>query len=228
MKSNSYILTLLLLICFSALSQVKVAKVDLYKTSQDFFEDKLWDVYASVIIKEEGEKYLIIENFILPKTREVFKEGISAWAIEHKGEKYFNMAYHVSSRWRVYVKFDIIGKYSAIIIDENSHNKVGVDFNPYYGGGLQGLLFESLAKNARGKNNQDGNGVRKEIYIIDSKQVYPKNGYKFKSCKARFLDEKELKRLYRKRHPDKKLKNKERKLMTFDDVVNLIYELNQK
>lgn len=81
--------------------------------------------------------------------------------MEYGDENYFNLGYSTDfNQWSSYGKFDIEGKYAAIIIDHNSPNILKFTGNAY-GGGLTGaLIAESLKWN---KNWKDKNGIKKNF-----------------------------------------------------------------
>lgn len=126
----------------SAYSQIKEGGVILFETSEDFFNKKPWSTDAIAQIRDESDSHLWIKSFTEPGTTKRIKKSISSWALEYKGNHYFHLGYSSdANQWNVFVRFDIVGKYSVIVIDENSPNIVknaggtGV-------GGLHGVLLK--------------------------------------------------------------------------------------
>lgn len=147
-------------------SQFKESPISLYKTTQDFLNGKKWDGKAIAVIKEEHEKYLLLNQIIDSTLNKPLKQGFSTWAIEYNGEKYFNLAYSTDlNHNKLFVKFDVTGPYCAIFIDRNAPNLLK-NSGTYYGGGLTGVLIKESAK--WGKNWKDESGADVKILFVNT------------------------------------------------------------
>jgi hypothetical protein len=220
MKKILLVIITLLLINISN-AQIKESRILLYKTTADFMNDSIWDVDAIALIKEQNESYIKIKQIIDPKTRKRLKKGISAWAIKYNGIKYFNLGYSNDlNNWKTYVKFNIIGKYSAIIIDKNTPNAVK-NGRQIYGGGLTGVLIGESRK--WNKNWIDKNGEKEKILFIDTNQIKKKNASRNAECSlAYYLTRKKLKEIVKDKFPDINLEK-----ISYEKVIEIIKELNE-
>src|SRR5690606_12993709 len=130
------------------------------------------NVEAGILLKEQSEKHITLKGMFDRRTGEKIDRGISAWALKYNDSKYFNLGYSNDvNHWKSYAKFDIEGKYSIIIIDDNSPHVLKSTSNSY-GGGLTGVLIAESLK--WGKNWKDRNGMKKRILFIDSQDISPK------------------------------------------------------
>ncbi|MDH4461609.1 MAG: hypothetical protein QE277_09315 [Flectobacillus sp.] len=154
------------------LSNLKPVK--LYDTTEDYLNRKAREVDAGVLIKNQSNQHITIKGFFDLKTGLAIKRGISAWAIEYDSSRYFNLGYtSVLNYWKSYAKFDIEGKYCAIIIDANSPNVLGVSSSNNNGGMLglgSALAAESVKWN---KNWRDKDGIKKRVLFINTNNIAP-------------------------------------------------------
>lgn len=96
------------------------------------------------------------------------------------------------NHWNSYAKLDIEGKYSAVIIDENSPYILRTTSNNY-GGGLAGVLIaESLKWN---KNWTDKNGNKKKILFIDTQDISAKKLNRNASSHGNYLTRKQFQKV---------------------------------
>lgn len=95
--------------------------VKLYETTTDYIKKQPMNLNAGVLIKDKSDQHITIKGIYDLKTGEKIDRGISAWALEYNDSNYFNLGYSTDlNNWNSYAKFDIEGKYSAVIIDDNS------------------------------------------------------------------------------------------------------------
>ncbi len=121
----------------------------------------------------------------------------------------------------MYLKFDIIGKYCAFIIDENSPNIIK-NGGGSHGSGLTGVLIKESSK--WNKNWKDNKGKKKKILFVSTLDLYPyKEGLRNANCNlANFLSRKELKEITKEKFPEIDIKG-----ITFEKVINIIHSLNE-
>lgn len=172
-----------LIICFLFLTSCGVQKVPLdeihtlepvklYKTSMDFRNKQPMEKEFGVLIKDKSNQHLKTKGIFDLKTGEKVKRGASAWAIEYKNERYFNLGYSNDlNHWGSYAKFDIEGKYCAIIIDNNSPY-ILQSTSQTYGGGLTGTLTAESLKWGKNWKDKDGNKIR--LLFIDTENIQGK------------------------------------------------------
>lgn len=167
--------------------------ITLYETSEDFLNKKSMDVNLGILIKDKSPQHITTEGVFDLTTGEKSKKGISAWAINFNSENYFNLGYSDDvNHWGSYAKFDIEGKYCAIIIDENSPNILKSTSN-VYGGGLTGALIAESRK--WGKNWKDENGVKKKLLFIDNQNVKNKMMNRNQSSHGNYLTKKQFEKI---------------------------------
>lgn len=153
------------------LSNLKPVK--LYDTTEDYLNRKAREVDAGVLIKNQSNQHVTIKGFFDLKTGIKIHRGISAWAIEYDSSRYFNLGYTtVLNYWKSYAKFDIEGKYCAVIIDSSSPAVLTVTSSNNSGGfGLAGALAaESVKWN---KNWKDKDGIKKRVLFINTNNIEP-------------------------------------------------------
>ena len=197
--------------------------VSLYETTDDYLNRKPMAVDAGVLIKDQSDQHITIKGIFDRKTGEKIDKGISAWAMEYKDENYFNLGYSTDvNHWSSYAKFDIEGKYSAIIIDDDSPYLLKTTSNAY-GGGLAGsLIAESVKWN---KNWKDENGNKKRILFIDTEDISPKMLNRNASSHGDYLTRKQFEKLMEEagiKLPEEKIRDIE-----FEKVIEIIEAANE-
>lgn len=173
MRKATLLITLLILtscgvkIPLSELHTLEPIKA--YETSNDFLAKKPMTAKLGVFVMEKSKQHITTKGIFNLDTGKINKMGESAWAIEYKGENYFSLGYSDDvNHWNSYAKFDIEGKYCAIIIDENSPSILN-STSVTYGGGISGFLLSESRK--WGKNWKDKNGNKKKLLFIDNEDV---------------------------------------------------------
>ncbi|MBV7439826.1 hypothetical protein KRX57_00155 [Weeksellaceae bacterium TAE3-ERU29] len=198
--------------------------VILYETSTDFINKKPQDAHVGILITEESSQHITIEGIFDLETGQRIVDGNSMWALNYKNNNYFNLGYSSDlNHWKSYAKFDIEGKYCAIIIDENSPY-VLTTTGSNYGGGLTGLLIAESQK--WGKNWKDKNGVKKKILFIDTEDISSGMFDRNRSSLGNYLTRKQFEKLLNKSGitlNDSNIKN-----VSFERVIEVIKEANKK
>lgn len=145
------------------LSNLKPVK--LYDTTEDYLHRKAREVDAGVLVKNESHQHVTINGVFDLKTGVEIKRGISAWSIEYNGFNYFNLGYcNYLNNWQSFVKFDVEGKYCAIIIDEKSPDILNKTKGYYGDTGM--LLGSDLVKINTNWRNEDN--TRKKVLFVDT------------------------------------------------------------
>lgn len=167
--------------------------VKLYETTETFQNNHPMDVNAGVLLKDQSDQHITIKGIFDLKTGEKIDKGISAWAMEFNGENYFNLGYSTDvNHWSSYSKFDVEGKYSLVIIDDNSPDILKRTSNSY-GGGLTGALIAESLK--WGKNWKDSDGVKKKILLIDSGDISRAAGNRNRSSHGNYMTRKQFQKI---------------------------------
>lgn len=198
--------------------------VKLYETTEQYLKEQPMNVDAGVLLKDQSDQHISIKGIFDKKTGEKIDRGISAWALEYKDENYFNLGYSTDvNHWNSYAKMDIEGRYSAIIIDDNSPNILKTTGNTYGGGLTGGLIAESLKWN---KNWKDKNGNKKKILFIDTRDISSKQLNRNASSHGNYLTRKQFQQLIDETGisvPEEKIKDIE-----FEKVLEIIETANEK
>ena len=196
-------------------SQDQEEPVVLYANTPEFIQGKKANVNAVAVVKSLSATHLVVRKFIDSLTRKTIKRSHLAWALEYKGEKYFNMMYsHDIPNIQVFAKFDIVGKYSAIFITNDTPNAVK-NGRPNYGGGLTGALIAQSA--TWNKNWKDKDGLPVKILLIDLTQATGLMSY------GDLLTRNQVKKLLGDRELDDSIRE-----MPFEEVVKLIEAYNKR
>lgn len=197
--------------------------VELYETTTDFLNKQPMTDNAGVLIKDQSDQHITIKGIFDKKTGEKIDKGISAWALKYKDNNYFNLGYSTDiNHWNSYAAFDIEGKYSAIIIDDNSPSILKTT-STAYGGGLAGsLIAESLKWN---KNWKDKNGVKKKILFIDTQDISPGMLNRNASSHGNYLTRKQFQKLMD--EIDMSLPEEKIKDIEFEKVIEIIETANK-
>ena len=217
-----FLIILALSIHVNSYSQLNEASIKLYQTTRDFIKESAWDVDAVALITNESDYHLQIEKIVDSSTRKNIKRGHSVWAIEYKGDKYFNLGYSGDlNRWGLYIKFDIIGRYSVIIIDDNIPFNTKTDTRNF-GGGLEGILIKEAS--TWGKNWEDESESKKKILFIDTHDLDRNAHFSHNAqcATANYLTKSKLKEIMGERFPDIDLKE-----VTFEQAIEIIGKLNE-
>lgn len=197
--------------------------VTLYETTSDYLNKQHMQVDAGVLIKEQSKQHITIKGIFDRKTGEKIDKAISAWALEYRDDNYFNLGYSTDmNHWSSYAKLDIEGKYSAIIIDDNSPSILKTTSNSYGGGIAGSLIAESLKWN---KNWKDKDGIKKKILFIDTQEISPKKLNRNASSHGDYLTRKQFEKLME--ETDTSLSEEKIKDIEFEKVIEIIETANK-
>ncbi|MBI6120410.1 hypothetical protein [Salegentibacter maritimus] len=198
--------------------------VKLYENSNDFLNKQPMEKELGILVKDKSDQHITTKGIFDLKTGEKSKNGISAWAIEYNKDHYFNLGYSTDvNHWGSYAKFDIEGKYCAIIIDENSPYILKSTSQTYGGGLAGGLIAESLKW---GKNWKDEEGNKKRILFIDTEDIHNKMMSRNESAHGNYFTKKQFKKILDETGTvltDEKIKEIE-----FHRIIELIKSANEK
>lgn len=203
MKKNILFLMLILLASCGP-QKIKLSElhtlepIKLFETSTDFLNQRAMGTELGVLITDKSDQHITTKGVFDLKTGEVNNKGLSAWAIEYKDERYFNLGYSSDlNHWGSYAKFDIVGTFCVIIIDDDSPHILQSKSQGYYGGGLVGGLASALVAESSkwGKNWKDKEGNKKKLLFIDTEKVKPQAMNRNASAHGNYLTKKELEKI---------------------------------
>lgn len=219
-KKYFYFILLLVVFTIKSYAQVNEIPITLYETTTDFLEKYKYKDSIIAIVQEQSTNHLKIKNFLYAKDKKKFKKGLSNWAVELNGIKYFNLGYSGDlNNWHYYTRFDVIGKYCLAIISEESPKIIQRGTNNY-GGNLTGILIH--ASNKWGKNWVDKEGKKKKILFIDSNILEPAGGSRYSSSLGNLLTKDDIERISKDKYPDLNISK-----LSFEEVIELIKKLNE-
>jgi len=209
----------------ATLTEIQTSKpVKLYETTKDYLNNNPMDVHVRAVIKDSSKQHITVKKFIDAETGLKNKKALSAWALNYNGKNYFNLGYSDDvNHWRSYAKFDIEGRYCAIIVDDNSPVVLRTNGN-YYGGGLTGVLISESSK--WNKNWKDKNGKKKKIIFIDTQKIKPKLMNRNPGSLGNYLTRRQLKKIIKAYNID--VNTDKIKDVSFEKVIEIINYINSK
>src|SRR5690606_5695080 len=167
--------------------------VKLYETTEAYLNDRPMNAGAGILVKDQSDQHVTVKGIFDLNSGEKIDRGISAWAMEYDGNKYFNLGYSTDvNHWKSYAKFDMEGKYGIIVIDDNSPYVLRSTSNSS-GGGLAGALIAESRK--WGKNWEDANGVKKRILFIDTQDISSGMGNRNRSSHGNYMTRKQFQKI---------------------------------
>lgn len=209
----------ILCLCFPTQAAVLERSVKLFNTTKDYLNNTPYEAEVIAIVKGESSEHLWVKQFIDKTTRQKIKRSNSAWAIEYKGETYFNLGYSTDmNAWKVFIKLSIKGRYCAAIVNKNSPNIIknaGMNSGGY-GGGIMGASIASSSK--IGKNYVDEKGLKNKILFIDTQKIKSASMARNTASLGDLLSKKQLFELA----PE--LKDKE--TVSLEEAVKVLQKLN--
>lgn len=201
-----------LLFSFSVCAQE--IEVKLYKQLEDLLAGEPTRI-VKLIPKEVANSHIRVKKFTSDIDKQDRREVRTSFALEYNGIKYFNLEnsedHHQSF---TYVKFDIIGKYCAVIIDKNTPNIVKNGGGTYMG--LSGFIGSESRK--WNKYWYDTYGLKRKILFIN-----PEYENKEGRIIANLLTGKEVQLYF-----DNTKSEEEIRRMYFEEVEELIKIVNSK
>ncbi len=218
-----YIIIISLVIFQNSHSQIKETPVKLYQRTVDFSRNNVWNIDAIALIKNESEYHIQIKQIIDSKTRKNLKGGALTWALEYNGHKYLNLGYSDDlNNWNYFLKFEIVGKYSAIIIDDSLPTIIK-NGDGHYGGNLTGAAIKLVTK--LGNIWRDENNETKKILFIDTSDFHSlKVGSRNAYCsEANYLTRKKLNEIMKVKFPNLNVNE-----VPFEKVIEIINSLNEE
>ena len=212
---NDKMLIRLLLIATLAVLTISVnAQVTCYISSSDLLSKTGYDGAVTPKLKDQGPDYVSILKMLGPSGKKAKVPSISM-AIEYEGDVYINFRYCIPyQNVEVYVKPTLVGRYTIVVIDNNTSPKVRSGGSSY-GGGLQGVLLKESGK--WGASWEDSKGGRSKIILFDLTHPTLKGGRSL----GNLLTRKDFNEML-----NEKLTEPELESLTVEDVITLIAEKN--
>ena len=187
-----------------------------YYVTQEYYKNKKLSEIAYTSIKEKGKDYITIHN-VFDLDDQKIKEAKMAFAIIIDDQIYFDMRYSIElNNPEVFAKFNIVGKISALFIDDNTSDKIkngGVN----YGGGLVDVLISDL------KNWKDAKYKEHKILVFNLDKFVDINMDGRVFVQYNFLSRGNFNKLL-----GTQLSNSEIYNLNFEDVKEIIIDLNKK
>lgn len=194
--------------------------IKLYLSTEDYKNKNPSKSSTYTEIVEQTEQYIIIDRIYESLTNLPLKDARNPWAISYKNVIYFNMTYSLDYPGRnLYAKFDIEGKFCALIIDENTSPKI--TNGKYYGNGLTSIINKEISKTGRDWVDKESKKVR--ILVFNSTKIDKDSIYGHKVAYAKILTRKNINKLLNLTLSEKIISE-----MNADEVILLIQKINNK
>ena len=151
--------------------------VKLFMSTNDLLNSKVTEDNVLAIVNESGENYLAVRKIIDANTLKKSKPAQTAWAIEFRGEPYFNMKYmdnFIGTDF--FVKFDVIGHYSLLWLDQEGFSALERHRKQEYRTAGGAMLMDDATTWAGSWYDQEGNKYK--LFFINTKHLsilLPKN-----------------------------------------------------
>lgn len=196
--------------------------VHYFLTTEDYVANRRSPEMVYLEVRAQGPEFIQIKDVIDPGTQKSSRDGRRAWAFEYDGALYINLLYSVNSPANgLFVKQDILGRFCLAVMEEDfiqAHNKASPST---YGGGLTGVILNDSGM--WGGGFFDSLGMKRKIFIADTKHLTVDIPYKGKSAHIELLSSSTLKWLTGKEN------YKGRKWeYTVEEIVALIEDLNRR
>lgn len=216
---KKYLALILTIIIFSSLNAQEKIKVNLFSTTDDYISKSYSDTSVALLVKEISAKHIWIKKFIDEKSGAKKKKAQTSWAIEYKGNTYFNLGYSLDlNNWKLFIRLDVEGnKYCLSFIDENAPKAIK-NSGTNYGGGLQGALLKDSNKWGKSWINKYNQKVK--ILFIDLEDQTGSRMNRNKGSIGNLLKRNDLKEKF-------ELEKAQIKNMTFEEVLEIIASNNK-
>jgi hypothetical protein len=213
------LLTLAILLNTVAHGQKEQQSVTLYPATREFLNDDPIPTEAFALVERLSDNHLKIKKFVDGNGKKI--KG-TAFAIKYDGESYFNLFYSIDlNNIYYYAKFDIIGRYCAVIIDENTPAPIRNGGTSYPLGAAGALMKDSVKW---GKAWLDKDGKKKRILFIDTLKYEPGTGARNGASIGNYLTRSQLTDILKAHKID--IEDKEAKDLSFEEVIRFINEMN--
>ena len=220
MKSMKIILSFLIIFTFSqAIAQTDKTEFQYYLSTSDFQNKVSGKEKIVPVIKKQEKDYIKIPKLVDDQTGKRNKPANFPWAVKLDTTYYFNLRYSRDlQNLEVYIKADIIGKFCALIIDQNTSPIIS-NGGANYGEGLTGVLIKESEK--WGKNWISKDGKKVKLLITDTSNLELKHGFGHSNSDWKLLSRKNINEIL-----GLSLSEEDIKSLTFEDVKSIVLEKN--
>lgn len=216
-----YLFFFFIFINISANAQKVKQPVILYSTTREFLSDNPIKTDAFAVVERFSTNHFKIKKFIDENGKKI-KGGMSAFAVKFEGESYFNLFYSTDvPNPTCYARFDIIGRYCAIIIDDKTPSFIRNGAS-YYPMGAGGALMKDSVKWGKAWLDKDGN--KKRILFIDTLKYVPEVGKRNGGSLGNYLTRSQLSEILEVHKID--IQGRKTKELSFEEVLQFINEMN--
>ena len=196
--------------------------VILYPTTGDFRSNSPMETEAFAVVDRFSSNHFRIKKFV-DKSGKKIKRGLSAFAVKYEDANYFNLFYSTDLiNPTYYAKFDIIGRYCAIIIDDNTPSSIRRG-GANYPMGAAGALMKDSVKWGKAWLDKDGN--KKRILFIDTLSYVQEAGNRNGGSIGNYLTRGQLTEILQGHKID--IQDKKTKELSFEEVIQFINEMNE-
>lgn len=220
MKPMKTILSFLILLTFSqAIAQADTTDFQYYLSTSDFQNRVSGQEKIVPVIKKHEKDYIKISKLVDEQTGKRNKPANFPWAVKLDTTYYFNLRYSRDlQNPEVYLKADIIGKFCALIIDQDTSPIISSG-GANYGGGLTGVLIKESEKWGKNWISEDGKKVK--LLITDTSNLELKHGFGHSNSDWKLLFRKNINEILGLSLSEEDIKN-----LTLKDVKTIVLEKN--
>jgi len=216
-----YLSSLFILVSIFANAQKVKQPVILYSTTREFLNDNPIKTDVFAIVERFSANHFSVKKFSDENGKKV-NGSMSAFAVKFEGESYFNLFYSTDiNNPGCYAKFDIIGRYCAIIIDDKTPSFIR-DGRSYYPSSAGGALMKDSVKWGKAWLDKDGN--KKRILFIDTLKYVPEVGKRNGGSLGNYLTRSQLSDILNEHKID--IQGRKAKELSFEEVIQFINEMN--
>ena len=220
MKPMKIILSFLIIFTFSqAIAQADKTEFQYYLSTSDFKNKVSGKEKIVPVIKKHEKDYIKIPKLVDEQTGKRNKPANFPWAVKLDTNNYFNLRYSQDlQNLEVYVKADIVGKFCALIIDQDTSPIIS-NGGANYGGGLTGVSIKESEKWSKNWISKEGKKVK--LLITDTANLELKHGFGHSNSDWKLLSRKNINEILGLSLSEENIKN-----LTFEDVKSIVLEKN--
>ena len=198
----------------------------IYGFWSEMLDTSLITVPQKFTLKREGKRYVVLDKLLNTEKNELSYFKTSGRVMIDSVKNYYYNIYHfteVVNDWDTWVRLDVVGTYSAIIVSENDE-ELSLYQEVYSGLSLIGDIIAEEAKNSTKRRSwKNENGELYQILLLDP-FYNPKRKPEKKGPKPKVMTYNDLERLLIKLGRNKMKKPEE---YSIEEVVDVLQELNR-
>lgn len=205
----------------SMIAQVQEFSTNYYLSTGNYMDGKSSDEKVLILFRSMSDEYIYVKDILDPQTRKKSKDGNRAWGITYEGNDYINLKYSNNAyAQNLFVRIDIKGRFCLAVMEPEFAevlDKGAGKSNAKIGGMTH--TFDS----AIGGIFLDQEGHKRQIFIIDTKDLSIVLPYKANNAPIDLLQKSTLKWLVGKENYEGSLKE-----YTAEEIIAIVEDLNSR